>query len=194
LRREGTEEALRKADAFDDIRLTISQQLQMETPKLAKELAELDQAYGLFEIVRNASIRRKLDGDFTPGDLLQASAKSDITKRQSKFSKGEARMQGLAQQAQDVIGNTVPDSGTSQRILASSAIGSLGEYASPGVLSSSLPPVVAAGLAYSQPVLPVTRSLLGSGIQQGGMAAAPVAGAMTADNIRQMLADGLLNR
>ena len=166
----------------------------METPKLAKELAELDQAYGLFEIVRNASIRRKLDGDFTPGDLLQASAKSDITKRQSKFSKGEARMQGLAQQAQDVIGNTVPDSGTSQRILASSAIGSLGEYASPGVLSSSLPPVVAAGLAYSQPVLPVTRSLLGSGIQQGGMAAAPVAGAMTADNIRQMLADGLLNR
>ena len=135
MRREGTEEALRKADAFDDIRLTISQQLQMETPKLAKELAELDQAYGLFEIVRNASIRRKLDGDFTPGDLLQASAKSDITKRQSKFSKGEARMQGLAQQAQDVIGNTVPDSGTSQRILASSAIGSLGEYASPGVLS-----------------------------------------------------------
>jgi len=40
----------------------------------------------------------------------------------------------------------------------------------------------------------LTRSLLGSGIQQGGMAAAPVAGAMTADNIRQMLADGLLNR
>ena len=194
LRREGTEEALRKADAFDDIRLTISQQLQMETPKLAKELAELDQAYGLFEIVRNASIRRKLDGDFTPGDLLQASAKSDITKRQSKFSKGEARMQGLAQQAQDVIGNTVPDSGTSQRILATGMLGGVGELASPGALTSSAAPIVAGGLAYSQPVLPVTRSLLGSGIQQGGMAAAPVAGAMTADNIRQMLADGLFNR
>jgi len=194
LRREGTEEALRKADAFDDIRLTISQQLQMETPKLAKELAELDQAYGLFEIVRNASIRRKLDGDFTPGDLLQASAKSDITKRQSKFSSGEARMQGLAQQAQDVIGATVPDSGTSQRILATGVLGGMGLFASPGAVTSSVLPILGGGVAYSQPVLPLTRSLLGSGFQQGGMAASPVVAAMTADDIRQMLAERLRNR
>ena len=43
-------------------------------------------------------------------------------------------------------------------------------------------------------MLPLTRSLLGSGFQQGGMAASPVVGAMTADDIRQMLADRLRNR
>ena len=195
LRREATDESFRKADALDDIRLTISQQLQMETPELAKELAELDQAYGLFEIVRNASIRRTgNEGAFSPVDLLQEAKKADITKRKSNFSKGEARMQRTAQVAQDVIGNTVPDSGTSQRILASGVIGSLGNLASPGAVTSSVLPILGGGVAYSQPVLPLTRSLLGSGIQQGGMAAAPVAGAMTADNIRQMLADGLLSR
>ena len=194
LRREGTEEALRKADALDDVRLTISHQLQTEIPELAEELAKLDQSYGLFEIVRNASIRTKQKEGFSPVDLLQASAKSDITKRQSKFSKGEARMQGLAQQAQDVIGNTVPDSGTSQRILASSAFGTAGEYAAPGALASSIPPIVAGGLAYSRPMLPITRNLLGRGLQQGGMAAAPVTGALTADQIRQMLANRLQNR
>ena len=194
LRGEGTEEALRKADALDDVRLTISHQLQTEIPELAEELAKLDQSYGLFEIVRNASIRTKQKEGFSPVDLLQASAKSDITKRQSKFSKGEARMQGLAQQAQDVIGNTVPDSGTSQRILASSAFGTAGEYAAPGALASSIPPIVAGGLAYSRPMLPITRNLLGRGLQQGGMAAAPVTGALTADQIRQMLANRLQNR
>ena len=194
LRREGTETALRKADAFDDVRLTVSHQLQTEMPELAKELAELDQAYGLFEIVRNASIRTKQKEGFSPVDLLQASAKSDITKRQSKFSAGEARMQGLAQQAQDVIGATVPDSGTSQRMLVSGGLGLGGNQLSPGVLETALPAIVAGGIAYSKPVLPLTRSLLGSGIQQGGMAAAPVAGAMTADDIRQMLADRLRSR
>ena len=103
-------------------------------------------------------------------------------------------MQGLAQQAQDVIANKVPDSGTTQRILATGMLGGVGELASPGALTSSAAPIVAGGLAYSQPVLPVTRSLLGSGIQQGGMAAAPVAGAMTADDIRQILADRLRSR
>ena len=194
LRREGTEEALRKADALDDVRLTISHQLQTETPELAEELAKLDQSYGLFEIVRNASIRTKQKEGFSPVDLLQASAKSDITKRQSKFSKGEARMQGLAQQAQDVIGATVPDSGTSQRILATGMLGGMSELASPGAAMESLIPIGLGGMAYSQPMLPITRNLLGKGLQQAGMAAAPVASAMSADQIRQLLAQRLQNQ
>ena len=103
-------------------------------------------------------------------------------------------MQGLAQQAQDVIGATVPDSGTSQRILATGVLGGMGLFASPGAVTSSVLPIFGGGVAYSQPVLPLTRSLLGSGFQQGGMAASPVVGAMTADDIRQMLADRLRNR
>ena len=148
----------------------------------------------MFEIVRNASIRTKQKEGFSPVDLLQASAKSDITKRQSKFSKGEARMQGLAQQAQDVIGATVPDSGTSQRILATGMLGGMSELASPGAAMESLIPIGLGGMAYSQPMLPITRNLLGKGLQQAGMAAAPVASAMSADQIRQLLAQRLQNQ
>lgn len=80
LKREGSEVALRKADALEDIRSTLSMQLQMENPKLAEKLANIDKSYGLFEIVKNASIRRKQEELFTPVDLLQASAKVMLAK------------------------------------------------------------------------------------------------------------------
>jgi len=85
LQRSGSELDVQKADSLIDIRSVFSNELQKANPKLASVLNNIDKSYGKFEIVRNASIRRKVSEDFTPGDLLQASAKSDVTKRQSKF-------------------------------------------------------------------------------------------------------------
>lgn len=196
LKREGSEIALRKADALEDIRLTLSMQLQMENPKLAEELANIDKAYGLFEIVKNASIRRKQEDLFTPVDLLQASAKSDLGKRNIKFATGEARMQKLAQEGQDVIGATVPDSGTSGRQQAARIVTGQGGMMGAGALGD---PYLAGGLALGGPAMysgagvPIMRNLLNVG-GAGMKAAVPVASAMTADDIRQMLAEGLFNR
>jgi len=196
LKREGSEVALRKADALEDIRSTLSMQLQMENPKLAEKLANIDKSYGLFEIVKNASIRRKQEELFTPVDLLQASAKSDLGKRNIKFATGEARMQKLAQEGQDVIGNTVPDSGTSSRREAARVVTGVGQMQGAGALGD---PYLAGGLALTGPAMyssvgvPITRNVLrlsGAGMK----GAVPVASAMTADDIRQMLADGLMNR
>jgi uncharacterized protein YdcH (DUF465 family) len=196
LKREGSEVALRKADALEDIRSTLSMQLQMENPKLAEKLANIDKSYGLFEIVKNASIRRKQEELFTPVDLLQASAKSDVGKRNIQFATGEARMQKLAQQGQDVIGATVPDSGTSGRREAARIVTGTGAMQGAGAVGD---PLLAGGLAltgpamYSQAGVPITRSALrlaGAGMQ----GAVPVASAMTADDIRQMIAEGLFNR
>ena len=196
LKREGSEIALRKSDALEDVRLTLSMQLQMENPKLAQELANIDKSYGLFEIVKNASVRRKQEELFTPVDLLQASAKSDLGKRNIKFATGEARMQKLAQEGQDVLGQKIPDSGTSGRQQAARIVTGQGGMMGAGALGD---PYLAGGLALGGPALysgagvPITRGAL----RLGGAAmnaAVPVASAMTADDLRQRLANGLMNR
>jgi len=189
LKREGTDEGDRKADALEDLRNVLNAAISKENPKLAPQLNKIDQAYGRFEIVRNAELRRKTVEGFNPGDLLQAAAKGDATKRQSKFSAGEARMQRLAQNAQDIIGGIVPDSGTSQRQVARQIAtgGGMGlglQQLSPiGQASSLLVPG-----AYTRPGVPVARfgiDVLG----RGARAAVPALSA----NFNQRLGDALRN-
>ena len=187
LRRAGfsDETQARKADAIEDILAVFSHQLAKQNPKLAKRLNDVDKAYGNFEIVRNASIRRKLDETFTPGDLLAQSALADPTKRKSQFSGGAARMQQGAQTAQDVIGRTIPDSGTAGRMEATKLLtgGSMlgGTFVEPTV---GVPLIGGGTSAYSRLGVPVSRStvgLAGTAMKQ----AVPVGSALLASRITQ---------
>tara|TARA_B100001057_G_scaffold478390_1_gene548770 strand:+ start:795 stop:2381 length:1587 start_codon:yes stop_codon:yes gene_type:complete len=185
LQRSGAELDAQKADALLDIKSVFSNELQKANPKQAPILNNIDKSYGKFEIVRNASIRRKLSEDFTPGDLLQASAKSDTTKRQSKFSAGDARMQNFAQNAQNIIGNTVPNSGTAGRFDANRMItGSGGLYGATLVDPVYTGSALASPILYSQLGVPVTRALV-SGAGRAMQSAVPVTS--------QMLAQQLMN-
>ncbi len=185
LQRSGSELDAQKADALMDIRSVLSNELQKANPKLAPVLNNIDKSYGKFEIVRNASIRRKVSEDFTPGDLLQASAKSDVTKRQSKFSSGDARMQNFAQNAQNIIGSTVPNSGTAGRMEANRMLTGGGM----GIGATQVDPLtagltVASPLMYSRFGVPITRALV-SGAGKTMQGAVPVTS--------QMLAQQLMN-
>ena len=183
LTREGTDLSLQKADALIDIRSVLSNQLQIANPKLAPVLSNIDKSYGKFEIVRNASLQKKVSEDFTPGDLLQASAKGDTTKRKSSFSAGEARMQNFAQNAQNIIGNTVPNSGTAGRSQANRIVTGSG-----GVLGATQVEPLTAGLTlasplmYSQLGVPVTRSLV-AGAGRALQSSVPVTSQMIAQNL-----------
>jgi hypothetical protein len=193
LKREGTEIAQRKADALEDVRNVFNAELQRANPTQGPKLNQIDRAYGQFEIVRNAELRRKTTEGFLPGDLLQAAAKGDITKRQSKFTAGEARMQKLASDAQEVMGNMTPNSGTAARLNATRM---LTGTAGGGALTQADP--ISAGLALASPMLyspagvPVARRAVAGA---GGLAraAVPVAAANTTEMTRQMLADILRN-
>ena len=196
LKREGSEIAMRKADALEDIRNVFSAEIQKANPVQGPKLAAIDKAYGQFEIVRNAELRRKA-GDqsegFLPGDLLQAAAKGDPTKRQSQFSAGEARMQRLAQDAQDVIGNTTPNSGTAGRQQAARIVtGGAGVMGASQIEPTTAAASLMAPAAYSQLGVPITRNVV-SGTGRAMQAAVPVAAANTTEMSRQMLAD-LLRR
>ena len=184
---------MRKADALEDIRNVFSAEIQKANPVQGPKLAAIDKAYGQFEIVRNAELRRKTSEGFLPGDLLQAAAKGDPTKRQSQFSAGEARMQRLAQDAQDVIGNTTPNSGTAGRQQAARIVtGQAGGMGASQVEPTTAAASLMAPAAYSQLGVPITRNVV-SGTGRAMQAAVPVAAANTTEMSRQMLAD-LLRR
>lgn len=201
LRRAGfsDETQARKADAIEDILAVFSHQLAKQNPKLAKRLNDVDKAYGNFEIVRNASIRRKLDETFTPGDLLAETARADPTKRKSQFSRGAARMQQGAQTAQDVIGRTIPDSGTAGRMEATKLLTGggmgFGTWAEPTV---GVPLIAGGASAYSPLGVKITRpavGLAGTAMKQ----AVPVTSALIAqsdapEDYRQRLARALSSR
>lgn len=164
------ERAARLADAMEDILGIFSNQLSKQNPKLAARLNAVDRAYGKVEIVRNAALRRQVQEEFTPGDLLRATAKGDTTRRRSQFSAGRARMQPFAQTAQDVLGQTVADSGTAGRQMAAKLLtgGGLGA----GVMSDwtvAVPIIGGLAGAYSRMGVPMSRTAVdvaGRGMRQ----------------------------
>jgi len=192
LRKEGSEVGARKADALEDIKNVFSAELQKQNPVQGPKLNQVDKAYGQFEIVRNAELRRKAGGDadgFLPGDLLQAVAKGDPTKRQSQFSAGEARLQGFARNAQNVMGNMTPNSGTAARLKALKfGVGTSGGYGLTQADPITIGATLASPLAYSPVGVPIARyGVAGAGGLARG--AVPVAAANTTEMSRQMLAD-----
>ena len=163
LRREGKEVAARKADALEDARAIFNRVLEVENPaKLSARLRDLDSAYGNFQVISAASMRRKADKAFTPVDVLQASAKSDPARTKRATAEGRARMQPCARQAQDVMGSQVPDSGTATR--GFSGLAWLGGGQSLGMdVGSALLPIGLPLAAYSSPIgNMLTRELLGA--------------------------------
>ena len=64
----------------------------------------------------------KNDGVFTPNMLMQGIKASDLTKRKINVAKGQAPLQDLAVAGQRTIGETLPESGTASRLLASGGL------------------------------------------------------------------------
>ncbi len=184
----------RTADALEDVRNVFSAELQAANPVQGPKLNNIDRAYGQFEIVRVAELQRKTTDGFLPGDLLQATAKGDITKRKSQFSAGEARLQRFAQAAQDVMGNKTPNTGTAARLMSPTGMGVAS--AGGGALSQADPITIgatlASPLAYSSAGVPIAREAIGLG-GRGMRAAVPAASANTTEMSREMLANILRN-
>ena len=192
---KGNEVDARKADAMQDFLSVFTAELAKQNPRYAKQLNNVDRAYGNFEIIRKASMRRKGEESWTPVDVLAEAAKADPTGRKSQFSSGRARMQRLGRAGQDVIGRTIPDSGTAGRLeatklLTGAGIG-YGGFLEPTVIA----PAFATALgAYSKAGVPIARAALGgagSAMKRGVPAAAALA---MEDDKRRALAKALENR
>lgn len=86
-------------------------------PEAVQQLANARQAYKGFATLRDATnaAGRTRQGVFTPGEFLGAVKKGDKTQAKGAFAKGQAYMQDFGNDAQDVVGNTMPNSFTTDR-------------------------------------------------------------------------------
>ena len=188
----GDPDAKEISDVLQDVRSVFVKEIIDQNPTQGKKLLDLDKAYGNFRVVAQASVRSKTKGgSFTPGDILQESAKG---KGKRAFESGTAKMQRIGELGQDVIGNTVPDSGTASRLITGSLLtanpvtqlggSAFGSALDPVSLGIGLSPLVGGALAYSRPGNVAFRNLV-AGSGRTLQSSTPV--------LSQMLAQNLMN-
>lgn len=135
--------------------------LKRQHPEMADELARLDQSYAKLSVIKEASkYEGAQEGVFTPSHLLRAIKKNTSSDR---FARGQGFDQAAAEAAKDVLSQTIPNSGTTDRALVAGAIGGaidpliLGGMAAGGAANSRLGQSMMRGAMTARP--PVSREL-----------------------------------
>jgi hypothetical protein len=126
-------------------------------PEAANVLSKVNQSRAIFESVRTASTGAGAkSGYFTPDRLMSAIARTDPTKGKQMMSEGGFQLQRLAEAGQEIIGNTIPNSGTPERLVTQAAMtGGLG-FINPALAAG----VGAGSLLYTKPGQRIAQSLL----------------------------------
>lgn len=153
-------------DALDAFRGALSR----SNPNQAADLQRINQGYANLVRVEDAAKRGvNAEGVFTPGQLNQAVRAADDSARGNAVARGKGLMQDLSNAGQQVLGDTIPNSGTVDRALL--AGGALGSY----VLNPAIPAsLLAAGSLYMRPV----QRMLGAAVADRPAIAQPAADAV----------------
>jgi hypothetical protein len=152
------------------MQMLLRQQVQRSNPHVAEKLSKADAGWAnLVRVEGAAKAAHNSDGMFTPAQLNQAIRSADDSVRGRAVSRGEALMQDLGRAGQNVIGNKIPNSFTTDRALM--AGGTMGA----GFLHPAIPAGLLAGAGmYSKPV----QGLLGSAVASRPQGAQAVADAL----------------
>jgi len=168
------------SQALTDIQVLLRDKISQQDP--TGKIKATNSAYADFLRIQEAAARStRPDQIFTPEQLTAAVKSLDASKRKGAFARGQARMQEIAEAGRGVLGTTVPESGTSPRMLtqmAATGLASVG-LGTAGVPSAYITPALAAGgglaAMYSRPGLATIRALgqLGPGLRSAAPIAAP---------------------
>lgn len=136
-------------------------------PDAIQQLAQVDAAYARMVRVQGAAgVLGAKEGVFTPAQLLNQTRAQSGGVRKSQFAKGNALMQDFATSGENVLGSTVPDSGTAGRLLLN--------MGAAGAVGGALPfveehPYLAGGLALGAAAYtPPGRMALNALMRPGG--------------------------
>tara|TARA_R100001510_G_scaffold33396_1_gene29881 strand:- start:74 stop:1573 length:1500 start_codon:yes stop_codon:yes gene_type:complete len=115
-------------DVYSSIYNNFSDYLVKNNPKnLVKSYKDAKGAYGDLLIISKAGTRGAGDTVFTPRQLLAQSRAYDPTSAKRRTFIGQGRLQDIGRLGEDVLGRTVPDSGTFTRTLTGAGLlGGLG--------------------------------------------------------------------
>lgn len=136
------------ADALTELRRIINDNAMRANPDAAALKNAADAGWAnLVRVEGAAKIAKNSNGVFTPGQLNTAIQQADRSVRGRAVARGSALMQDLSNAGQNVIGNKVPNSFTTDRaLLAGGGIGA-------GFVNPAIPAgLLGAGMLYTQPI------------------------------------------
>lgn len=110
------------ADAFSELQMELRDLVARNDPAAAKTIGAINSGYAKLVRVEKAA-SGAVDGVFTPDALRRATISLDSSTRNKAAARGDALMQDYANSAASVMKNTIPDSGTPARALATGAAG-----------------------------------------------------------------------
>jgi hypothetical protein len=146
-------------DALASLQAALKQQVMRSHPGVAQALDAADKGWAnLVRVEGAAKIGKNGEGLFTPGQLNTAIQSADDSVRNRAVSRGTALMQDLGNAGQQVLGNKVPNSFTTDRMLWSGGV-----LGGAGLVSPAAAAGVLGGAAmYTPPAQALLRGLLSS--------------------------------
>ena len=150
-------------DAVKQLQALLKDQMFRSNPDVAGELKAADTAYAMLTRIEDAAGRAvNNDGIFTPAQLNAAIKSADKSARKRAVARGDALLQDIGRAGQNVLAETVPNSGTVDRG-AQIATGALG-MANPIVTGAAL------GAGYGAYTRPIQNALVAAVSKRGATA------------------------
>jgi hypothetical protein len=176
-----TERKLGKA--FFDVQRLLRDNMESQSKEVMGEYRRAQAAFKQMLPVRSAVTKASAQGgEFTPAKLIAGSRATDKTKDKIATAKGQAAQQQLAQEAQDVMGATIPNSGTADRAALMIFLDQLRQRPLAG-LGYGLGGSVAAGSIYRTPMGRTLASGLLQTPRAAGTTLAPVTGSILGQSL-----------
>lgn len=151
----GSEQELGRA--IGELQSVLRTATERSNPMFKGKLAANNKAYALLKRLEGATAYVGGEsGKFSPNQLVSAVKAADKSRGKSSFARGNALMQDWAEGGKQVLGNTVPDSGTAGRIAMNAGTGA----ALAGGTALLSPYIAGAGLL-GIPYAPLLRDLPG---------------------------------
>ena len=128
--------------ALGEMREMITDAAAKQSREYAAASAKAKDAFKDLAVIERAGAKAE---QYTPAQLNQAIRANDTSARKGAFAAGKGPLRDLSDAGQDVLGNTVGDSGTAGRNVVNALVG-LGAGGG-AVATGSVVPLLAAGLA-----------------------------------------------
>lgn len=159
-------------DALAELQRVIAENAKRANPLAADSLQKADKGWAnLVRVEGAAKAAKNTEGVFTPAQLNAAIQQADSSVRGRAVSRGTALMQDLANAGQQVIGNKIPNSFTTDRALI--AGGGLGA----GLVNPAIPMgLLGTGMLYTAPM---------QGLLTAAVSRRPQSAQLVADTLRQ---------
>lgn len=153
-------------DSIQQIKTLFKNEIVKQNPKQGQKLLQIDKAYGDIKSYADAVGGGTLKGVFTPGQLLRTSGKGkNAANTLWKKATLKTNLQKEAKNAQNIIGDTLPQSGTVPRLaglFSAIGLGSSALFSSPIIASLATIPAVSM-MMYSKKGQDLLRQYLTAG-------------------------------